>query len=265
MKRVAAIAFNTFREAMRDKLLYTILFFACLIILSALALGQLSLHEELRVTRDIGLAGISLFGVVLAIFAGVTMVYKEIERKTLYALIPKPLQRWHFVVGKFFGLAITLFVQVALMAIVLGVALIIEGAFPDGAMVRAVILLYGQVLVVTAVAILFSTFSTPFLSGLFTAGLFIIGRSTPELRTLITTRLKDSPTLATALVYALNVVPDLHLFFVSGGTVAGKTVSVNAGDYVSWGYVGSASGYGALYAGCVLLLAVLIFSRRDFV
>ncbi len=265
MKRVAALALNTFREAMRDKLLFTILFFACVLILFALALGELSLHEEARVTRDFGLAGISLFGVALAVFAGVTMLYKEIERKTLYALIPKPIHRWQFVVGKFAGLALTLAVQVALMAVVLSIALAVEGAPPDGALVRAIVLLYFQVVVVTAVAMLFSTFSTPFLSGVFTVGIFLIGRSTPELRSLIAARFKDSPSLQAALTRAVGVLPDLHLFFVSGGTVAGKHVSVNAGDYVDWSYVAVAGGYGAAYGACVLALAVWIFSRRDFV
>lgn len=265
MTRVLALALNTFREAMRDRLLFTVLFFACLLIPSGRVLGELSLHEEARIARDFGLAGISLFGVALAIFAGVTMLYKEIERKTLYAFIPKPIHRWQFVVGKFAGLAVTLAAQVALMALVLFVALAVKGELPTGALVRAIVLLYFQALVVTAVAMLFSTFSTPFLSGLFTVGVFLIGRSTPELRALIAARFKDSPSLATALEWATQLLPDLHLFFVSGGTVAGKHVSVNAGDYVGWTYVAQAGGYGALYGACVLALAIWIFSRRDFV
>jgi ABC-type transport system involved in multi-copper enzyme maturation permease subunit len=265
VNRLAAIALNTFREAMRDKLLYTILAFACVLIVSALAIGQFSMHEEVRVTRDLGLGGISLFGVVLAVFAGVNMVYKEIERKTLYALIPKPIRRWQFVVGKYLGLLLTLAIQIALMTLVLFVALWLQGSGPDGALVRAVILLYAQVAVVTALAMFFSTFSTPFLSGLFTAGLFVIGRSTPELHAVIAAKMKEQPTARAILDGATQVFPDLHLFFVSGAQVAGHTVSVNSGGYVDWAYVATACGYGALYAGCVLLLAMAIFARRDFV
>ena len=265
MNRLGAIALNTFREAMRDKLLYTILAFACVLIVSALAIGQFSMHEEVRVTRDLGLGGISLFGVVLAVFAGVTMVYKEIERKTLYALIPKPIRRWHFVAGKYLGLALTLAIQVALMSLVLFVALWVQGSGPDGPLVRAIVLLYAQVLVVTALAMFFSTFSTPFLSGLFTAGLFVIGRSTPELRALIAAKFKEQPGWQAVLDGATQLLPDLHLFFVSGAQVKGQTVSVNWGDFIDWGYVASACGYGALYSACVLVLAMAIFSRRDFV
>ncbi|MSP61196.1 MAG: ABC transporter permease [Myxococcales bacterium] len=265
MNRIFAIALNTFREAMRDKLLYAILIFACLLILSAWGIGQLSMHEELRITKDVGLGGISVFGVILAIFAGVNLVYKEIERKTLYAFIPKPIHRWQFVLGKYLGLVLTLTAQVALMSVVLWITMAVQGWSPDGVMVRAVLLLYVQVLLVTAIAVFFSTFSTPYLSGLFTAGIFIIGRSTPDLRALILARFKDSPSTASALNWAIQVLPDLHLFFVSGGLVNGVPASIHAGSYVSWAYVAGATGYGLGYSACVLALAIFLFSRRDFV
>jgi ABC-2 family transporter protein len=265
VSRVFAIALNTFREAMRDKLLYTIVFFACALIAAALAIGQFSMHEEVRVTRDLGLGGISIFGKALAVFAGVTMVYKEIERKTVYALIPKPIDRWQFVVGKYAGMVLTLAVQVAMMALVLCGALLVQGASPDGPLARAILLLFEQAAIVAAVAVFFSAFSTPFLSGFFTVGVFLIGRSTPELRALIEARFKESPGVAAVLRASVNVVPDLHLFFVSGQAVDGRVVTVHAGDYVSWGYVAAATGYGALYTAVVLALAVLIFSRRDFI
>jgi Cu-processing system permease protein len=265
MNRLVAIAVNTFREAIREKLLAVILVFACLLIVSAFGVGKLSLHEELRVIRDLGLGGISLFGKVLAVVAGVNLVYKEIERKTLYAFIPKPIHRWQFVLGKYLGLALTLTAQMALMAIVLCLTLVAQDSAPDGALVRALVLLWVEALVVTAVAVFFSTFSTPFLSGLFTVGIFVIGRSTPDLKALITAKLKDAPGLAAAVEWSLQLLPDLHLFYVSGGMVGGKYASVNAADFVSWSYVASSSAYGALYAACVLGLAILIFSRRDFV
>jgi ABC-type transport system involved in multi-copper enzyme maturation permease subunit len=264
MNRIAAFALNTFREAMRNKLLYLILLFACALILSAWAIGQLSMHEEVRVARDLGLAGISFFGVVLSIVGGVNLVYQEIERKTVYALISKPIQRWQFVVGKYAGMALTLAVQVGLMSLVLCGTLLVQGAWPDGILVRAIVLLYGEVLVVTAVAILFSTFSTPMLSGLYAAGVTACGRFTPELRALIASKLKGEPQLAAALTAATQLIPDLHLFFVSGSTVNRLHVSVND-TYVDWAYVASASGYGLTFAACVLALAILIFSRRDFV
>ena len=264
MSQIGAFAINTFREAMRNKILYTILIFACALIFSAWGVGQLSLHEELRVSRDLGLSGIAFFGVVLSIVGGVNLVYQEIEHKTVYALLSKPVERWQFIVGKYVGLALTLAVQMGLMSVVLAITLAVQGATFDDVLLRATLLLYVQVLVVTSVAVLFSSFSTPLLSGLYAFGVTLSGLFMPELHAAIAAKLKDSPQAARVLIGATHVLPDLHLFFVSGGTVDGAAVSVH-GHYVGWGYVGSAGAYGLLYSACVLVIAAVVFSRRDFV
>jgi len=262
MIRVGAIALNTFREAIRNKVLYILLLFAVGLIASAVALGQMSLHEDLRVIRDLGLAGIALFGVLIAIFVGVNLVYKELDRKTVFSLIPKPMYRFEFILGKFAGMVLTLAVQVAIMAAVLFAVLSIAGGGVEGPVVRAIVLLFVEVVVITAVAVLFSTFSSPILSGAFTLGIFVIGRFTPELRELIAKL--SSSSLKAVLGAALRVFPDLHVFYVSGSMVDGQYVTVQA-DYVDWSYVATASGYGLLYAGCALVLSIVLFSRRDFI
>jgi ABC-type transport system involved in multi-copper enzyme maturation permease subunit len=262
LTRAFAIALNTFREAIRNKVLYSLLFFAVALITSALALGQVSLHEDARVTRDLGLGGIALFSVLIAIFVGVNLVYKELERKTVFSLIPKPIHRYEFILGKFFGMVLTLAVQVAIMSLVLFAVLVAQGAEIEAGVIRAIALLFVEVVVVTAVAVLFSSFSTPFLSGVFTLGIFLVGRSTSELREIIGKL--DSAGLKGGLYAALRIVPDLHVFYVSGAMVSGQTVSVH-GAYVSWEYVAVATGYGLFYAACALLLAMVLFSRRDFV
>jgi Cu-processing system permease protein len=269
MSRVAAIALNTFREAIRNKILYALLFFALALIVSALVFAQLSLHEEARVTRDIGLGGIELFGALIAVFVGVNLVYKELDKKTVFALIPKPLHRWEFILGKFAGMALTLAILMVIMSASLfavlglqqlaGVDHALDGA---GALVRAELLLFDEVMVATAIAVMFSSFSTPFLSGMFTLGLEAIGKFTPEMRELIG-KLGSDGTRG-LLDGLLRVVPDLHLFYVSGGMIGGQVVSVH-GDYVDWSYVAVASAYGAAYAGCALALAMILFARRDFV
>jgi ABC-2 family transporter protein len=266
---VFAIGLNTFREAIRNKILYALLLFAVVLILSAVALAQLSLHEEARITRDVGLGGIELFGALIAIFVGVNLVYKELERKTVFVLIPKPVHRWEFILGKFAGMVLTLAILMAIMALFLFAALGLQflagvtDAFDGaGGVLRAVVLLFGEVVVVTAIAVMFSSFSTPFLSGMLTFGLWIIGHFTPEARELIGKLAEDwARWLCDAL---LRLVPDLHLFYVSGSMVGGQAVSVH-GDYVDWSYVATASLYGGLYAGCALALAMLLFSRRDFI
>src|ERR1700761_2439834 len=112
---IYAITLNTFREAVRDRVLYAVLGFACAVLLFTLALAELSLHEQSRVVEDVGLASISLFSVMVAIFLGSSLLYKEIERKTLYVILPKPIRRAEFLLGKYFGIVLTAVVFVALM------------------------------------------------------------------------------------------------------------------------------------------------------
>jgi ABC-type transport system involved in multi-copper enzyme maturation permease subunit len=259
--RVWAIARNTFREAVRNKILYSLLFFAILIILSASALGQLTLHEEIRMTRDVGLFGIDLFGVVIAIFVGVNLLYKELDLKTVYTILPKPLRRWEFVLGKWLGMLLTLAVQVGVMAVVLGGTLAVQGAHFDVPMVKAVWLLYVNVVVVTSVAVLFSSFSSPFLSGFFALGFFVVGRSVPDIRALAA---KSGPVVKALLDAGATAVPNLHLFYPSGAIIGAEHVSVH-GDFVGPGYLLWTTAYGIGYSLVVLILAMIIFRNRDFV
>jgi ABC-type transport system involved in multi-copper enzyme maturation permease subunit len=272
MSRMTALALNTFREAIRNKVLHSLLAFALVLIFSALAVGQLSLHEEVRLTRDLGLGGIALFGVLIAVFIGVNLVYKEIDRRTVYAILAKPVRRYELVLGKFAGMALTLFIQIAIMATVLVVVVTLQGGTPDVALLKAVWLIFVEVVVVTAVAVLFSTFSSPFLSGVFTLGIYVVGRLQPELKAF-------SARVATGeggggagadvvrgiLAVLTTIFPDLHLFAVSGHEVGGRAVSVNGPVFVDWAYVGSATAYGLAYTAVLLGVAALIFRRRDFV
>ena len=260
--RILALGLNTFREAVRNRVLYSLLLFAVALIVSTVALGQLSVHEELRVTRDLGLGGISLFGVLIAIFVGVNLVYKELDKKTVFSLVPKPIRRFELILGKFVGMTVTLAVQIAIMALVLWGVLRLQGADYEPAVFRAIALTFLEVVVVTSIAILFSSFSSPFLSGAFTLGLFIIGRSAPDLRELVA-KLEPGPPRSLAAA-SLHLVPDLHLFYVSGSMIDGRYVSVH-GDFVAWSYVAVAALYALGYIVCALTLASIFFSRRDFI
>lgn len=262
MSKILAIGLNTFREAIRNKVLYSLLVFASLVILASVAFGALSVHEEARLTTDLGLGGMSIFLIVIAIFIGVNLVYKELERKTVYTLLPKPIHRYQFVLGKYVGLSLTLFVQLLVMSAVLVLVLLTQDAPLGAALPRMIILVFFEVLVITAVAVLFSSFSTPFLSGMFTIGIFLLGRSVPDIRA-ISAKLAH-PVLSPLLDGVASLVPNLRYFFVTGAqTYAGQT-SIN-GTFISWGYVGSAAAYASIYTTLVLLFAMLLFSRRDFV
>jgi ABC-type transport system involved in multi-copper enzyme maturation permease subunit len=262
-QRVWAIALNTFREAVRNKVLAILVLFAVGLMAFSLVLGQLSLHEEVRIIKDLGLAGISLFGVVIALFLGVNLLSKELDRKTVYAIIPKPLHRHEFLLGKYLGLAVTMIALVALMSLVLAGFLAVQGGSHGLVMVRAELLITLELLLLLAVAMLFSSFSSPWLSAMFAASLWVIGRNTAELEAFAGSPALDGTPGATVLELLLALLPDFRMFYVSGANFDDAVVSVHEG-FVSWAYVGSAAVYAGAYAGLCLLLAVLLFRRRDF-
>lgn len=261
MNRVLAIARNTFREAVRNKILYSLLLFAVALILASLVLGEFTLGEGLRLTRDLGLYGVDLFSVLIAIFLGVNMLYKELQLKTVYTILPKPIARYQFVIGKWLGLVFTLALQVAAMGLVLQVALLAQGASILAPVMKALWLLFVNVVVVTSIALAFSAFSTPFLSGVFSLGIFVVGRAIPDFTEM---GHKAGGLAAIAVDWAGKFLPNLHLFFPSGAIVGASRVSVH-GELVNLGYVVSATAYGFAYSALVVALAIAIFRKRDFV
>lgn len=260
-QRIWAIAINTFREAARIRVLYGIIVLVVASNLLALVMGEMSIREEARVARDVGLAGISLFGSLTAIFLGVFLLYSEVQRRTVHSIVSKPIERWEFVVGKYLGMALVLTVLVGLFGLAMALLLGSQGVALSAAVVKAIALSWGEVLTVAAIAIFFSSFSSPFLSGIFALGLFALGRLTPDIEAAAATA-KEGWIQAVTKV-ALQIVPDLHLYSISGRSLDGVAVSVN-GDFVSWQYVAVALGYGGLWILGLLAAASLLFQRRDF-
>ncbi|HEU0029613.1 MAG TPA: ABC transporter permease subunit [Kofleriaceae bacterium] len=259
--RIWAIALNTFREAVRIRVMYGILVLVVGANLMSLVLGELAATEQARVTRDVGLAGISLFGSLTAIFLGVFLLYTEVQRRTIHAIVSKPIERWEFVVGKYLGMALVLTVLVVVFALAMLGMLAFQDVPITSAIGKAVILQWFEVMTVAAIAIFFSSFSTPFLSGIFALALWVIGRVTPDIEAA--TR-ASSPVIQWVTKITLYIIPDLHLFSVSGRTVEGVSVSVN-GEFVSWGYVGLSALHGLGWIAGLLAFAALLFHRRDFV
>lgn len=257
MSRLVAIALNTFREAVRDRILYGIVFFAIAFLLFSLVLGALSLNQEERVLVDVGIAGISIFSVVIAVFLGVSLLFKEIEKKTLYTVLPKPVRRWEFIVGKFLGLVGTLFVQVALMGTVLALLLWFEDVPVGRAVLGALLLVFLEVSLVSAVALFFSSFSTPFVSGVLTLGVFVIGRVLDLFQELVQ---KGAPALRPLFEVVVLIAPNFYLFAPGRDTLA-----ISAPGLVPAMYLLKVGGYTALYAAILIAAASAIFSRRDLV
>ena len=258
--RIWAIALNTFREAARIRVLYGIVVLVLAANVLAIVLGQMSIHEEQRVARDIGLASISLFGSLTAIFLGVFLLYTQVQRRTIHAIVSKPIERWEFVIGKYVGMAVVLTILVAMFAIAMMGMLVWQHVGVSGEIVRALVLAWVEVLTVAAIAIFFSSFSTPFLSGIFALAMWGLGRVTPDIEAAIKT---GSGWIRTTAHVALEIVPDIHLFSPSGRVIEGALVTVH-GDFITWGYVGFASLHGLGWIVGLLGFACVLFHRRDF-
>ncbi|HET6679493.1 MAG TPA: ABC transporter permease [Nitrospira sp.] len=253
MNVILTIARNTFKEVLRDKVFYNLFVFALLMIGSALLLGTLTIGEQSKIIKDIGLASIDLFGVLIAIFVGVGLISKEIEKRTIYTIIAKPVHRYQFLLGRFAGLVFTMWVNTAVMLVAFCVILVVGGTSPDSGLMKAVGLMTVAQLIVLSAAMLFSTFTTPTLSGIFTLALYVIGELTPDLKTLSEKLSGVSRGLLSGSYYLL---PNLALFNVKGEAVHGVPITA--------GYMLTAIGYGVSYAAVVLLLSCFVFQRRDF-
>lgn len=261
--RILAIARNTFRENIRDKILYNLILFALIMILSSVALGQLTLGLESKMIIDLGLTSVSVFGTLIAIFIGISLVYKEMEKRTVYALLAKPVRRWEFIVGKYLGLLFTLLVNVAVMTVGIMLTLLYHGGIGPSAFVRllpAVYLIYFSLALTTALALVFSTFSTPALSALFALFLWIIGHFNADLLQFAAlTKSAIVGWIAKSLYY---VLPNFSNFT----TLDSRNVIQSAAYAQPFdpGAILWATVYGLLYCGSLVAVAVLIFSRRDF-
>lgn len=262
LQRIWAIALNTFREAVRNRVLAVLVMFAVALMAFSLVLGELSMHEEERIIKDLGLAGISVFSVLIALFLGVNLLSKELDKKTVYAIIPKPLRRWEFLVGKYVGLAVTMSLLVAVMSLVLAAFVWAEQGTHGVVMLRAEVLVLFEVLLLVAVTLLFSSFSSPYLSAMFAGSVWIIGRNSAEL-SAFAAREKTADGLRTLLDAVVAVLPDFHLFYVSGANLGEGVVSIH-GSFVDWGYVAQSGLYALAYSSACLGIAVALFARRDF-
>ena len=256
MKRVGTVALNTFREAVRDRVLYNLVFFALVMMASAILVGQISVGIEQIVIVTLGLSAISIIGLLISVFIGVGLVSKEIDKRTLYALLARPLRRWEFILGKFAGLALTLTVNTAAMSAGLFLALFyvkhsIERA--DTAVLVAVYFILLKLALVVALAMLFSCFTTPLLAILFTAGLYIAGLFVHEMRNMPASTI--DPALGGLLRGISYVLPNFENFDVMGAAAHGRVIS---GALIAQNTV-----YAALYCAIVLAVAMAIFSQRN--
>jgi Cu-processing system permease protein len=254
MGAIGVIALNAFRESLRDKILYNLVLFAGLLIGLSVLLADLTITEHHKIIADMGLAAINLIGVIIAIFVGISLVNKEIERRTIYTIMARPISRTYFILGKYCGLALTLIVNVSIMLAVFLVTLLLYHVPITLSLLQAVQLIFVEILVITAIALFFSTFSSSTLSAILTLGIYVIGHLTADVRGMAAHSGSSAAKAVVDVFYYL--FPNLEILNIKGQAAVGIQVTSQ--------YLMLASFYGMAYAGVLLVGACAVFQRRDF-
>jgi Cu-processing system permease protein len=256
MRRAGVVALNTFREAVRDRVLYNLVFFALLMMAAAIAVGQISIGIEQTVIVSLGLSAISVIGLLISVFLGVALVSKEMDKRTLYALLAKPVRRWEFLLGKFAGLVLTLAVNTAAMALgLLLVMIYVKHSLErsDAVVLVAVYFILLKLALIVALALLFSCFTTPLLAILFTVGLYIVGLYVQELRNLPVEVM--TPAMAAFTKWLSYLLPNFENYNVMAMAAHGRAVP---GALILQNTL-----YTVVYCTIVLTAAAAVFSRRN--
>jgi len=253
--KIRAIALNTFKEAIRDRVLYLLLFFAAVCIIFSRILALLTVGDRVKIIKDVGLASLSLFGALMAILMGVGLVFKEIDKKTIYTLLVKPIRRYEFLLGKYLGLVLTLLVMLLAMSLIYLAVIFLHTFKIEWKMLIAIIFIFEELCLVTSVALLFSCFSTPILSSIFSVSFYLIGHFSWGLETLIK---KVKPGAGKTLAQLLyHFVPDLENFNFKMEVVQNLPIPPKIFVFSTL--------YGIFYTIFILALALLVFRKRDFI
>jgi len=266
MKRILSVAHNTFIEAIRDRILYSLVLFAFLMIISTLVIAGISAEQYNKIVKDLGLTAISIIGILLSIFLGIGLVYKEVERKTVYNIFSKPIKRYEFIAGKYLGLGFTLLIVTAGMTIILfllvlytelkhaGLIEFYYGGHYFAEFFKAIYFEYLEFLIIIGIALLFSSFTTPVLSALFTFFLIAIGRFSSDIR--LFAEEVQNPVTAVLAEFLYRVIPNLEKFNVRSEAVYGGSVSMELLLYTT--------AYALLYSLALLILSIVVFENKEF-
>ena len=254
IERVSGVALNTFRESIRDKVLVTLIIFAVLVMGSARIIQPLALGEEAKVIKDLGLSAITLFCVLISILVGGRIVYKEVEKRTIYIMLAKPVRRWEFILGKYLGLMTVLVVSLVVMTVAFYAILLILGMGVQLYLLLAVLATLCELAILTAVAVLFSTFSTPITGAVFTFAIYFVGHMTRDLKLLAA--MSPSAVVKAVSYFLYFVLPNLSNFNIRAEVVYGAPLDPSA--------LLLSALYALVYTATLLLISVAIFNRKEF-
>lgn len=249
-----ALALNTFKEAVRNKVFYLLVALGVVTALSSFVVSLLTIGDKVKILKDVGLAAIDFFGVLIAIFTGVNLVFKEIDKKTIYNILSKPISRASFILGKFLGLALTLLVALASMAVIFFLFLLLSTGSFEYKILVYFFLLYLELLIITSITLVFSSFSTPILSSIFTIALYLIGTVSWTFN-LFKDQLK-TPLEKGVTYFFYYILPNLEKFNIKNQIV----LQTNLESY----WVTNAVLYALIYTTALLVLSILIFNKKEF-
>ncbi|MHC5036132.1 MAG: ABC transporter permease [Planctomycetota bacterium] len=233
MSRILVIAGNTFREVIRDRIFYILIFFAILLIVLSKALGWISIEHDERVITNLSLAAVHIFALMITVFLGTNLVYKEVEKRTLYSVLAKDVRRWQFLLGKYFGLLGTAYLCVAGMGIIFFAYLLVMGGLPTGMMVLALYGILLELMLITSISLLFSSVTSPVLSAFITFALFLTGHSMED-----------------------YVLPNLENFNFKN--------FVGAPNGPALEHVLLSTGYAVFYTAILIAITLVIYRKKDF-
>jgi ABC-type transport system involved in multi-copper enzyme maturation permease subunit len=269
VRRIGLVAWHVFKESVRDRVLYGIGAFALVLVAASILIGQITAGEDVKIIKDLGLVAIELAGLLMTVFIGVGLVAREIERRSIFSLLSKPLPRWEFIVGKYLGLVLTILVNLVGMTAALYLMLawlnwgeleVVRQAWDapatDPRLLIQVLFIFGELALLTAIALFFSTFSSSaLLSVVFTIGIFVVGLFSADLRNF--GQMVEVPGLVARAVSGIGwVVPAFSIFDAKNAVVHNLPIGSER--------VLATMLYAAMYTVVSLGGAVALFSRREF-
>jgi ABC-type transport system involved in multi-copper enzyme maturation permease subunit len=254
MNRIYSIALNTFRESVRQKLLYVSLVFGGIFIASTYVLSPLAVGARDKIITDVGLAAVSILGVLTAILAGSTLVHKEVEKRAVFMVLTRPVPRYQYLLGKFAGIVAAIALMIAVMTGLMVVTVMLGPGFLRPAVFAAIYLSALEVAVMCAVVIFFSTFTTPILTSFFALCLFAAGSLSNDLR-IFAERFGGS-FMKAVMEVVYYILPNLKVFNLRHEAV--HYLPFRMRDLLM------ATGYCTVYCIIFLYFAYLVFRKREF-
>ncbi len=267
MNAIRLIAVAVFRESVRDRVPLTIVGFGVLLVAGSYLIGQMTAGQDVKIIKDLGLSALSILGLLIAVFIGIGLVAKEVEKRSIYSLLSKPVTREQLVLGKFLGLVMTLAVNLTAMSAAYYLVLFYQqmtvpasqqSVWPapatDPRLMVAIILIFAEMMLITAVALFFSTFAGPLTAVLLTLALWVAGHFNADLRNF--QEVVDAPIAVQVARVLYYVLPNLAPFNVKAEVVHGVPVSAS--------HIGMTLAYALVYIAMLLLAAMAVFRRRDF-